>query len=63
MLEQINDMRKERGDITTANEIKKFLAHYSKGLPGAAEFRKSIFASSDIDNIMQNISTFKKVCK
>jgi tRNA-dihydrouridine synthase len=41
-----------------ASNLKKYLAAYSKGLPGSAAFRQATLESNDLDSLLERTRRF-----
>ena len=55
MLKQLEDLEKLKGDYVAVREMRKICGWYVKGLPGSAEFRRTVNGITDIDELKRLI--------
>ena len=58
ILRHYDAMQSHYGKELGIRNMRKHIAWYSKGLPGSAEFRASIFTSTDADSVVDYVRTF-----
>ncbi len=57
-LHHFQEYRRVHGDTLAAAEMKKHVAWYAKGIPGASTFRNQVFRSQTADQIEKRIEDF-----
>lgn len=55
MLKQLEALEKLKGDYVAVREMRKICGWYVKGLPGSAEFRRTVNGITDIDELKRLI--------
>ena len=55
MMRQLQDLVRLKGEYVAVREMRKVCGWYVKGLPGSAEFRRTVNSITDIDELKKLI--------